>query len=213
MKVFVIGANGQIGRELVKQIQTSDQHEVRAMVRDQAQADTLKAQSIEAVVCDLEDPAEAIEQAGQGCDVFVFTAGSGGHTGADKTLQIDLEGAARAIEAAQKLQVKQFIMVSAIHADDKDKWTAIIPYMIAKHHADRILKESGLPYTIVRPGGLLNEPAKGKVKIAEHVARATIPREDVAHVLYEAIGNEKLISRTFELVSGEDSISEAINNL
>src|SRR5699024_10524691 len=154
----------------------------------EAQAQSLREQSIDAVVADLEGPASEIEAAAKGCDVMVFAAGSGGHTGADKTLLIDLEGAARAVEAAKNLNIKQFIMVSAIHADAKENRTNIQDYMVSKHHADRILKESSVPYTIVRPGGLLNEPGTGKVKIKPTLERDTIPREDVASVLFHAIG-------------------------
>src|SRR5699024_4195099 len=142
--------------------------------------------------------------AAEGCDAIVFAAGSGGHTGADKTLLVDLEGAARTVEAAQQLQIKQFVMVSAIYADQKDKWTRIKHYMVAKHHADRILKESGVPHTIVRPGGLLNEPGTGKVALATYIERSTIPREDVATVIYEVLGAENMMNKTFNLVSGEE---------
>jgi uncharacterized protein YbjT (DUF2867 family) len=50
---------------------------------------------------------------------IVFTAGSGGHTGFDKTLLIDLDGAVKTIEAAEQAGVDRFIMVSALQAHNR----------------------------------------------------------------------------------------------
>lgn len=210
MKVFVVGANGQIGKQLVHLLQNSKEHTVRAMVRSKEQAEAFKQEGIEVVVADLEGSVPDLVTAAKGCEAIVFAAGSGGHTGADKTLLVDLEGAARTIEAAQQLSVKQFVMVSAIHANQRAKWTRIQHYMVAKHHADRLLQESGVPYTIVRPGGLLNEPAIGKISMASDIERSTIPRADVAEVLYEVLGKEQMYNQAFDVVSGDDSIEEAV---
>lgn len=210
VKVFVVGANGQIGKQLVQLLQGAKEYSVRAMVRSEEQAESFKQEGIEAVIADLEGSVSDIVTAAKGCEAIVFAAGSGGHTGADKTLLVDLEGAARTIEAAQQLSVKQFVMVSAIHANQRDKWTRIQHYMVAKHHADRLLQESGVPYTIVRPGGLLNEPAIGKISIASDIERSTIPRADVAAVLYEVLGKEQMYNQAFDVVSGDDPIEEAV---
>ncbi len=212
MKVLVVGANGQIGKQLVQLLHDSDTFTVRAMVRKEEQVEAFKKEGIEAVLADLEGSVEALTTAANGCDAIVFAAGSGGHTGADKTLLVDLEGANRTIEAAKSLPIKQFVMVSAIHADEKEKWTRIQHYMVAKHHADRLLKESGIPYTIVRPGGLLNEPGTGKVAISGSLERSTIPRADVAQTIFEVLGSENMINQAFDLVSGEETIQEAVRN-
>ena len=152
MKVFVIGANGQIGKQLVKRLHQGKEYRVRAMVRKEEQKQAFEDDGIDVVLADLEGTVDEIAEAASGCDAFVFTAGSGAHTGADKTILIDLDGAAKAIEAAKSIGAKRFIMVSAINADDREKWTRISHYLAAKHHADNILKASGLTYTIVRPG-------------------------------------------------------------
>lgn len=210
MKVLVVGANGQIGKQLVHLLHDSNQYMVRAMVRKKEQVEAFKKEGIEAVLADLEGSVEALTTAADGCDAIVFAAGSGGHTGAEKTLLVDLEGANRAIEAAKSLPIKQFVMVSAIYADEKEKWTRIQHYMVAKHHADRILKESGIPYTIVRPGGLLNEPGTGKVSISGNLERSTIPREDVAKAIFEVLGSENMLNKSFDLVSGDEDIADAV---
>lgn len=214
MRVFVVGANGQIGRHLVKMLKESDQHEVRAMVRKEEQADEFKADGIEAVVADLEGSVSDIAAAADGCDAIVFTAGSGGSTGLDKTLLIDLDGAVKTMEAAEEAGIARFIIVSAIQANNRENWSEKIrPYFAAKHYADRELMNSSLTYTIVRPGGLLNEPATGKIKAEANLERASIPREDVAATIMAALDEEATYNKGFDLVSGEDTPSEALSKL
>jgi uncharacterized protein YbjT (DUF2867 family) len=149
-----------------------------------------------------------------GCDAVIFSAGSGGNTGHDKTLLIDLDGAVKAMEAAEDLGIKRFVMVSALQAHHRENWnTSLIPYYVAKHYADKILEASGLTYTIVRPGGLLNEPGTGRVDAGENKERGSIPREDVARVVVETLSEDHTFGRSFDLVSGDTPITEAIQSI
>lgn len=214
MQVLVVGANGQIGRHLVKMLKDSKHHDVRAMVRKEEQADEFKADGIEAVIADLEGPVSDIAAAAQGCDAVVFTAGSGGSTGKDKTLLIDLDGAVKSVEAAEEAGVGRFIMISAIQANNRENWSEkIAPYFVAKHYADRELMRSNLTYTIIRPGGLLNEPATGKIKAAANLERDSIPREDVAATILAALDEEATYNKSFDLVSGDETLAEALKKL
>lgn len=214
MKVLVVGANGQIGRILVDLLHESEQHQVRAMVRKGEQAEELSKKGIETVIADLQDTVEAIADAAKGCDTVVFTAGSGGRTGADMTLLIDLDGAVKTIEAAEKIGIKRFIMVSALQAHNRDNWNEKIRhYYVAKHYADRMLVQTDLNYTIIRPGGLLNEPGTGKVKVAENLERGSVPREDVAKTILASLDKEETYKRSFDLISGDTPISNALKNL
>lgn len=215
MKVFVVGANGQIGKQLVHLIHKSDEFTVRAMVRKEEQKEAFEKDGIEAVLADLEGTVEHIAEAAKGCDAIVFSAGSGGHTGADKTLLVDLDGAVKTIEAAEQLGIDRFVMVSAFQANNRENWNKKIRhYYVAKHYADRILMDSNLNYTIVKPGGLLNEPGTGKISIGENMQeRATIPREDVARVLFEVLGANNTFRKSFDLVSGDVEIKKAIQNI
>ncbi|WP_057914178.1 SDR family oxidoreductase [Peribacillus muralis] len=214
MKVFVVGANGQIGKHLVDLLNDSQEHSVRAMIRKEEQRRHFEKKGIESVVVSLTGSVEEIADAAKGCDVIVFTAGSGGSTGADQTLLIDLDGAVKTIEAAENLGIKRFIMVSAFQANNRDNWNeAIKPYYVAKHYADRALLQSDLLYTIIRPGGLVNEPATGKVIAAEAVERGSISREDVARTIVAALTEENTYKRSFDLVSGNTAIPEALSKI
>ncbi|MFC7363830.1 MULTISPECIES: SDR family oxidoreductase [Bhargavaea] len=214
MNVLVIGANGKIGKQLVRLLSESGEHSPTAMIRDDKQKPAFEELGAKTAVVDLEDRTEALASAMDGMDAVVFTAGSGGSTGPDKTLLIDLDGAAKAIEAARRKGIKRFLMVSAIGADDRERWSdQIRPYYVAKHHADNILRGSGLDYTIIRPGLLLDEPGTGLISAAEHLEPGGVPREDVARVLFEALDSENTRNRSFDVVSGDSPVKEALEQL
>jgi uncharacterized protein YbjT (DUF2867 family) len=214
MKVLVIGANGQIGQKVVRLLHANEQYTVRAMVRKEEQLEKLKNENIEAVYASLEGTVKELEAAMKGCDAVVFTAGSGGSTGSDKTLLIDLDGAAKSIEAAENVGVNRFIMVSALQAHHRENWNENLkPYYVAKHYADKILEASSLDYTIIRPGGLTNDAGTGKVDVATNLTRGTIPREDVAKVVVTSLTEEGTYKKSFDLLAGDKNIEQALKTL
>lgn len=215
MKVLLIGANGQIGKHIIKFAKEDATIHLTAMVRKEEQAAALHADGTEAVLADLEGAVADLSKVMEGMDAVIFAAGSGGHTGPDKTILVDLDGAAKAIEAAEAANVDRFIMISAMQAHNRNAWanSPIKPYMVAKHHADRILMDSKLNYTIIRPGGLQNEPGTGKVQAGELSERGFIPREDVAKTVLESLANEKTYRNGFDLVTGDEEINSALNHL
>jgi uncharacterized protein YbjT (DUF2867 family) len=156
MHIVIIGANGKIGRQLI-QLLAGTEHRVRAMIRKEEQAPELKRLGAdEIVVADLE---KDFDHALQGCSAVVFTAGSGSHTGPDKTELVDRLGAIRSIEKAEALGIDRFIMVSSMYADrPEDGPERIRHYFRAKGAADDRLRDSKLNYTIIRPGRLTNDP-------------------------------------------------------
>src|SRR5688572_21527068 len=143
MKVVVIGANGKIGRKVVEQCVARD-IPVRAMVRDPGQLVAFEALGAEARLGDLEGDFEA---AMEGCDRAIFTAGSGSHTGGDKTLLVDLYGSIRAVEHAERLNMSYFLMISSLKATDPLRGPAKIRhYLVARKLADERLLRASIPH-------------------------------------------------------------------
>ena len=115
-----------------------------ALVRDKSKLSTLESSHLTIVEQDLEND---FSRAFEGVDQVIFSAGSGGATGADKTLLIDLWAAVKAINYAVDAKVKHFIIVSSIGADAPDNIeSSIKPYLVAKHMADQHLINSELNY-------------------------------------------------------------------
>lgn len=215
MNVLLIGANGQIGKHIVHHAKEEEDISITAMVRKEEQVDDFKADGTDAVLADLEGSVEDLQKVMEGMDTVVFTAGSGGHTGADKTLLVDLDGAIKSIEAAQQAGVDRFVMISAFQANNREYWSEspIKHYMAAKHYADRFLIESNLNYTILRPGNLRNEEGTGKIQVGDLDEYGAIPREDVARAVIESLKNNNTQKRGFDLISGEEKVEDAIKGL
>lgn len=217
MNVLVVGANGQIGTHLVDILKEEAKHTPIAFVRKDEQVKKFEDKGVEARLGNLEDSVHDISQTMEGIDAVVFAAGSGGSTGPDKTLLIDLDGAVKVMEAAEAKGIERFVIVSALGADDRERWSdEIKPYYVAKHFADWWLLDSTLNYTIIRPGILENEESKGTVLIQDAITSAddfSIPRVDVAKVIAASLDNEKTYRQAFDLVTGDSSIEDALNNL
>lgn len=217
MKVLIIGANGQIGKLLVNEMIVEGKHEPIAFVRKEEQLEYFEDQGIQARLGNLEDTIEQIAEQMKEIDVIVFTAGSGGSTGDEKTLLIDLDGAVKVMEAAKMTGIERFIIVSSIGADSRERWSdELKPYYVAKHFADEWLKATNLNYTIVRPGMLTNEESIGKVIIKENILEnniMSIPRVDVAKVLLASLENKNTYRKTFDIVTGKKNIDQALNNI
>jgi nucleoside-diphosphate-sugar epimerase len=91
-----------------------------------------------------------------------------------------------------------------------------------KRKAEVYLMESGLAYTIVHPGGLLNEPGNQRelcLGVDDKIpgtSNNSVPREDVANVMIAALENEGYRGRSFDLVSkpaGEGVITKDYGKL
>ena len=210
----MVGANGQIGSQVVDLLKESKDYTPVALVRKEEQVESFEGKGIETRLGNLEDSVATLQKAVSGCDTVVFSAGSGGSTGPDKTLTIDLDGAGKMIEAAKNEGVGHFVMVSAQQANNRENWSEQMkPYYVAKHYADRLLVESGLTYTILRPGLLKNESGSGKIQADENLERGPIPREDVAKTILMVLGEEAARNKSFDLTTGDIEIEEAIKNL
>ncbi|PTX60308.1 uncharacterized protein YbjT (DUF2867 family) [Melghirimyces profundicolus] len=212
MRVLVIGANGQVGKRLVGLLGRSE-HEVRAMIRDEQQAPPLEKMGAQTVLADLE---QDFSHAVKGCEGIIFAAGSGAHTGPDKTERVDHLGAVRSIEEAEKHGVERYIMLSALRAKTPETGPEKLQhYLVAKKKADDRLKQSGLQYTIVRPGRLSNDKGTGNVSLAEDLdfRPDPIPREDVALALAATLDAPNTIRKAYDLLPGNTPVIEAVTSL
>ncbi len=209
MSILIIGANGQIGRQLVEQL-VRDGDPPRAMVRTEEQAETMRRMGALPVHGDLEgDLAEAFKEVTQ----VVFTAGSGPKTGADKTILVDLWGAMRAIDHALHADCHHFVMISSRGAENPETGPAAIKhYTVCKRLADDYLIRSGLDYTILRPGRLTNDPATGHVRTdwPDAEEEQWIPRADVAHAAALCLKTPGTYGKVYPLFHGDQTLQEAL---
>ncbi|WP_346725787.1 SDR family oxidoreductase [Alteribacter keqinensis] len=214
VNVLVIGANGNIGKHIVKMLGLSTEHHVKAMIRKEEQKETMEDLGADEIV--LADLEEDFSHAYEGVDAVIFTAGSGGHTSKEQTEVIDRNGAIKSIEEAEKHRIARYVMVSAMGAGKPDETPDNIRhYMKAKGAADEALEKSRLNYTILRPGPLTDDPGKGTIRAAKSLSNKNgdIPREDVASVAVNSLTIEETSHQAFELLSGDTSIGAALKEI
>ncbi len=214
MVVAIAGGHGKIGLLLTRSLAERGDR-VLSIIRDPAHGEHVAAAGGEPVVIDLENSdAEEVAQAIMDADAVVFAAGAGAGSGAARKETVDYGAAVLLIKAAHIANAKRYLMISAMSADaDREGEEVFDVYLRAKGRADDELAESGLEYTIVRPGALTDAEPKGRVEIAPKVERGEVPRADVAAVLAACLAEPGTIGRTFELVAGSDRIESALVQL
>jgi uncharacterized protein YbjT (DUF2867 family) len=214
MKVAIAGGHGKIGRRLTRLLARQGD-EVLSLIRNPDHAGDVSADGGQPAIVDLEnDDGEKVAGAVGDSDAVVFAAGAGPGSGPARKETMDYGGAVKLIDAAKQRGVGHYVMVSSMGADPNASNGQMAPYFRAKGKAEEALRQSGLPYTIIRPGGLTEDPGTGHVRVAPHVDRGTIPRDDVALTLFELL---KRVAEpegiTFELVEGPDEVRDALAKL
>jgi uncharacterized protein YbjT (DUF2867 family) len=214
MLVAIAGGHGQIALRLARVL--ADRGDTaRSLIRNPDHADDIRAAGGEPVVCDLENVDESeVADAIKGADAVVFAAGAGPGSGPERKWTVDYGGAVKLIAAAKQAGISRYVIVSSMGADANasgDDTFGI--YLQAKGKADDDVRASGLDYTVVKPGGLTNDPGTGRVDLAAKVQRGQVPRDDVAAVLAAVLSEPSTIGATAELVSGDVPVEEAVKAL
>lgn len=216
MKVFVIGAYGKVAQHFADFAKEDSVIEEIAMIRKEEQAGFFEQRGIETVLLDLvKDSIEDLAKAMKDVDAVVFSAGAGG-SGLDQTIKIDLDGAIKAMTAAEQAGVKRFVMVSTFRTgrEEMAKENDLQIYTIAKNYADQWLKNrTKLDWTIVHPGILVNTPGTGQIKVGTGQDINKVPRQDVAQTLISVLHNDSTIKKEFEVLAGDTAVEEAVRSL
>jgi len=212
LEVAVVGGHGRIARRLLRLLSERGDR-ARGLIRNPEHSADVEATGATAVGADIENlDADAIARSIAGVDAVVFAAGAGPGSGAARKRTVDYGGAAKLIEAARMNDVSRYVIVSAIGVNRPERWSdEMRPYFEAKAEADAELIQSGLDYTIVRPGGLTDDPGTGSIDAAEDLGRyGQIPRDDVAATLLACLPEPATIRKAFDLLAGETPIADAL---
>ena len=218
MRVVIAGGHGQIGLRL-ERLLTQRDDVVAGLVRNPDHIADVEATGGEAFLCDLET-ASVDEVAGHLVEVeanaVVFAAGAGPGSGVARKDTVDRAAAVLLADAAEKAEVRRYLMVSAIRADEAPPPRvdpAYGAYLRAKAAADKDLRSRDLDWTILRPGRLNNHPGTGLVRLGASVGYGEVPRDDVASVLLALLDEPRTAGKTLELVSGGRPITSAIRSV
>jgi uncharacterized protein YbjT (DUF2867 family) len=213
VNVVIVGGHGKIALRLAKLLAERGDSP-RGIIRKTEQASDLEKIGAEPIVLDIEN-VDDIDDALAGSEAVVFAAGAGPGSGPARKLTVDYGGAVKLIQACGSMEIRRYLMVSAIGANHPERWSdEMRPYYEAKADADKELIESGLDYTIVRPGGLTDDAGTGEVDVAEALGRSgSVTRDDVALVLAECLNAPNTVGKAFDLLNGDTPVPEAISAL
>ncbi|SDM92982.1 Nucleoside-diphosphate-sugar epimerase [Nocardioides szechwanensis] len=211
--IAIVGGHGAVARHLLHDLRRSEHNPV-ALVRNAAYRADLEGRGAEVRLLDIErEGPDAFAAAFEGCTAVVFAAGGGPDGNITRKRTVDLEGSLKSIEGARLAGIDRFVQISAIDVDNavpdgtSEVWAA---YVAAKRDADRALRDSGLAWTILRPGRLTDEPATGLVSLGDGVPRGDVTRADVAAVVAAVLDHDASVGHQWNLVNGTTPVHEAL---
>jgi uncharacterized protein YbjT (DUF2867 family) len=213
--ILVAGGTGSVGRHVLAQLADSSSS-TRALVRDPAAAGTLP-DAIEPVVGDLAQPG-TLTGALDGVDAVILT--HAGHQ-AGLTETVDYGGVKNILNAVKGRTVR-IVLMTAIGTTSRHQ-----PYNLStgvhdwKRRSEWLLRASGQPYVIVRPGWFDHNDddqrelvfLQGDTRQEGTPADGVIAREQIAQVLIAAVTDEKATSKTFELVAEQGQAQDNLTPL
>jgi uncharacterized protein YbjT (DUF2867 family) len=202
--VLVAGAAGRTGRAVVRQLVAAG-HPVRAMVRSGPGLAEWSSETVSVVVADVRQP-QTLAKAMDGVALAVVAIGASRGDPANGPEQVDFAGVRNLAVAARQAGLRRVVLVSSAGVTHEDH---VLNRMFDnvlrwKARGEMALRESGVPYTIIRPGGLTDQGgAQGGIRIEQGDAGGGyISRADVARACIAALFSAEAENRTFEVYAG-----------
>jgi len=214
---LVVGATGSIGRLVVEEA-VRQGYAVRALVRTPPMARKFPAQ-VEVIPGDVTRP-ETLTAAVNGIDAIVFTLGSdgAGKVGAET---VDYGGVRNVLSALGSRTARIALMTSIGVTNRTGSYNRSTESHDWKRRSERLVRASGLPYTIVRPGWFDYNKAnehqlvflQGDTRQAGDSSDGVIARSQIAEVLVHSLTSDQALGKTFELVATKGPAQEDFDAL
>lgn len=205
MEVFVFGASGATGREVVKRA-LDHGYSVRAFVRDPSKL-RITHDRVATMVGDVTDYA-SVERAVQGADAIASALGSGNSLSSQPAL---VDGVRNIVRAMQHAGVRRFVYLSMLGVNGSGRQLGLVDRYVVlplllrnvmQDHArkEEIIRRSTLDWVIVRPPRLTNGPYTGNYRSGEDVTDGTflasISRADVADFMVKQLTSDHYVHRS-----------------
>lgn len=202
MKAFVAGSTGETGRRIVQEL-LQRQIPVKALVRDPQTAPSILPPEVEQVQGDVTQPSTLLSGM---ADCTVVLCATGARPSLDPTgpYMVDCVGTKHLVDCAKQLSIQHFVLVSSLCVSQLFHPLNLFWLVLFwKRQAEIYLENSGLTYTIVRPGGLLNDEVPDPIYAAgaDTLFEGRIARAQVAQVCVEALVQPQARSKIIEIVA------------
>lgn len=214
--VLVAGATGRTGRLVLDELRRDPRYAIRPLARDVAAARRDVGGDYAWVEGDVTKPA-TLARAMAGVSLVVIAIGATERSGPNSPEFVDYGGVRHLTDAARAAGVRQVVLESSMGVGSGGGLLGMLLNLISgdalewKAKGEAYLRSSSVPYTIVRPGGLTDEPGgrTGLVLQQGDQGSGRISRADVAAVLIAALDNPDALGKTFEVISDDAARPEA----
>jgi nucleoside-diphosphate-sugar epimerase len=217
MRIVIAGGHGKIALLLGRLLANRGDTAV-GLIRDPGQRDDLRAAGMEPVVLDLENmDAAGVAAVLADADAAIFAAGAGPGSSIARKDTVDRAGAVLLADGCERAGVGRYLLISSMGVESVRDGAVpggvdevFLAYLRAKLAAEDDIRSRSLASTVLRPGGLTDEPATGRVRLAAHVESGRVSRADVAAVTLALLDEPLSAGLVLELVSGDTLIHEAV---
>ncbi|MFC7240097.1 NAD-dependent epimerase/dehydratase family protein [Saliphagus sp. GCM10025317] len=218
MRIAITGGTGFVGSHLARRL-GDDGHDLVLIARgiDERNADLLERETVEFVPAAVTDR-RALREAFVDCNVVAHLAGINYERGTQTYETVHVDGTRSVVEAAADAGVSKLLLTSYLRARPDCGWA----YHESKWKAERIVRQSGLEHTVVKPGvvygpgdrmlwgiarSLVTVPVFPRVGLSERRIRP-VAIEDLVDVLAASIVEDRL-SETTVTVTGPEELTVA----
>ena len=214
--VLVAGATGRTGRLVLEQLRRDPRFAIRPMARDVAAARKNIGADYAWVAGDVTRP-ETLGPALAGVSLVLVTIGATERSGPNSPEFVDYGGVKNLTDAARAAGIRQLVLESSMGVGSGGGLLGMMLNLLSgdalkwKAKGEAHLRASGVPYTIVRPGGLTDDPG-GQTGVALQQGdegSGRISRADVAAVMIAALDNPAALRKTFEVISDDQAKRDA----
>lgn len=200
-KIMVAGGTGRTGQIIVRKLIYNGFHP-HLLIRDVPKAEALFGAAVTLHEADVRD-VETLLAPLQGVDALISAVGTCTPVGGNCPKRVDYEGITNLVLAAQRTGVRRFILISSIavtHSEHPlNRFGKILDW---KLKGEGSLRQSGLDYAIIRPGGLIDKPGGSNSLTFSQGDQilGTLSRDDLAEICLRTLQHPHLSRVTFEAV-------------
>lgn len=225
LNVLVSGSTGRTGRLVCNFLAKDDRFNVSGFARDEKKAKEILGEGTQVFTGDVLDT-DSLRTALNGKDALVVLTSAQPMMVPQpegnppkfsyevKPEQVDWEGGKNQVDLAKELGVKHVVFVGSMGSTNEDhplnKMGDNGNILVFKRKAEQYLIDSGVTYTVVNPGGLIDEPHSQRQIVfgkadklfgTQDKSKWAIPRGDVARVVVAALGCDAARNKALDCMS------------
>lgn len=201
MKIALFGATGGTGKAIVEQ-GLGQGHQFQLLVRSPEKV-TLSDDNLTIIQGDVRET-DKVAACVQGADAVIISLGNT----SNNPDMIVSTGTRHIVAAMKQAGIRRAVVVTSLGIGDSINQVPLAFKMIMKtvlkkavadkEEQEKIIRQSGLDWTIVRPGGLTDEPATGRYRAGTDasITAGRVSRADVAAFVLAQLTSDTYLHQT-----------------